>query len=165
MRKLIELYYQLGEVRLNLPRSLKAFFKGIIWAIWNIVSGLAPFLVIAFIAITLLSKGEQSAAVEEIRHLINDLVLLFFFSGMMGEVTIEAFLSKVKFGKYSYLGFCTSSFMILALVCILYTIVIFGKFKVLMFSSLNNLGTFQIIVITFALVYSIFIKSILFLEE
>ena len=94
-----------AALRLNPPPFLKAFCKALIWCCWNIVCGLAPFLVIAFIATTMMQKADQAAAYEEIRHLVSDLVLLFFFSAMMGEVTIEAFLSKIKFGKYSYLGF------------------------------------------------------------
>lgn len=150
---------------INMSGCVKAVLKAIIWGLWNVGSGLAPFLVVVFIASTLLDKPAQATSMEEINHLRNDLVVLFFCSAMMGEVTIEAFLSKIKFGKYTYLGFCVSSFSILGLVCILYSIIVSGNHNSKPFNGLNNMATFQTIVILFSLIYCIFIKSVLLYED
>jgi len=84
---------------------------------------------------------------------------------MMAEVTIEAFLCKVKFSKYSYLGFSCSSFMIMALVGIIYSVLIFGRFNIKVFNTLNYMKIFQNIIVGFSLIYCIFIKALLFYEE
>ena len=150
---------------ININPVFKGFIKSAIWCFWNTVSGLAPFLVIAFVASTILDKHSTETSKEEIEHLLNDCVILFFCSAMMGEITIEAFLSKVKFGKYSYLGFCASSFMILSLVCIIYTIIIFGNLKIHVFDEFNNMRTFQTVIVVFSLSYCLFIKTIMYIEE
>ena len=169
----------INRIIINFNPAVKAVFKAIIWCLWNILSGLAPFLVILFVASTILSSQSSAEARKEIMHLSNECVVLFFCCAMMGEITIEAFLSKVKFSKYSYLGFCSSSFMALLLSCIIYTTIIFSRVGLIhgtetnivvqqtvnLFSSSNNMLMFQTLVVVFAILYCIFIKSLLLFEE
>lgn len=148
----------------NLPTSTRSVIKALIWCVWNVVAGLSPFLIIIFVAGILLTKNDPVSA-DEIKHLSNDCVVLFFCSAMMAEVTVEAFLCKVKFSKYSYFGFCCSSFMIMGLVGIIYAVLIFGRFNIKAFNQLNFMGIFQTIIIGFSFLYCLFIKSVLFYEE
>ena len=118
-----------------------------------------------FIAGTLLTKNETSISANELKHLSNDCAILFFCSAMMAEITIEAFISKAKFNKYSYLGFCCSSFMVVGMVGTIYAVLVFGKYDLTVFNQMNNMSAFQTMIIIFSVAHAIYIKSKLLYEE
>jgi hypothetical protein len=143
----------------------KAVAKSVIWCFWSGVLGLLPFLIVSFIGMSFTDLQVAEKSTHEVKHLFSDFVILFFCNAMIGEITIEAFLSKVRFGKYSYLGFCSASFAILFVTCILYSVLIYGAFHSNNESNVSKILNYQWYIIAFTLIYSIFIKSILFIEE
>lgn len=147
------------------PAWRRSLLKATVWAAWNVGFGLMPFVITMFVAGILLPKNENSISNDEIRHLSNDCVILFFCSAMMAETTIEAFISKAKFNKYSYLGFCCTSFMVIGLVGNIYAVLVFGRYNFPAFNRMNNMSAFQTIIGIFSLLYSIYIKSKLLYEE
>jgi hypothetical protein len=83
----------------------------------------------------------------------------------MAEITIESFLCKVRFGKYFYLGVCSTLFITLTIVVLIYYTLIIGNTKVSIFSNLTNVLKFQVFIMGFSSIFCIFIKASLFFEE
>ena len=150
---------------INLPAWLKSILKAGIWYGWNVVFGLVPFLLVALVASFKLDPNSTKLSQQEYHHLLKDCVILFFCTAIMGEITIEAFLCKVKFSKYNYLGFCSALFIVLIIVILIYYSLIIGNQRVLIFGDLSNIMEFQKFIIGFSAVFCIFIKATLFWEE
>lgn len=150
---------------ITLPRWLRSTLKAIIWLVWNIAFGLAPFLLVAFIASFKIDPNSNKLSHEEYHHLLNDCVILFFCTAIMAEITIEAFLCKVRFSKYYYLGFCSVLFISLIIVLLIYYSLIAGDRKLLIFSDLSTIMKFQTFTMWFSGLFCIFIKATLFWEE
>jgi hypothetical protein len=81
---------------------------------------MAPILLILLVNVI----APKAVQFDKLKHLLNDLTIIFLSSAMIAEVSIEAFLCKIKFSKYAYLAFFVSSAMILGIACIAYTVII-----------------------------------------
>ena len=150
---------------INLSVWFKCGIKAIIWFFWNVVFGLMPFMLVAFIASFRIDSNYIKVSQEEFHHLLNDCVVLFFCTAIMAEITIESFLCKVKFSKYFYLGVCSTLFPVLIIVILIYYGLIIGNSKVFILIDLSNFIKFHKFIIIFSAVFCIFIRTALFWEE
>jgi hypothetical protein len=91
------------------------------------------------------------------------LFLPFLCCAVISELSFEAFLSKIKFSKYSYLFFAMSAAVVITIVCIFYIIIFFQKPERIV--TLPATWSVQFIVISFTSAYSLFLKALLFIEE
>ena len=156
-------FLRLFKFQIIIPPVIKSISKSIIWLCFNVCSGLVPFLILVFIG-SAFSQTVQASKFE-FHHLLNDLVILFFCTSILGEITIEALLAKVKFSKYSYFGFTTAFFLVLVSVSLMYVMLIYGKINI--DDPINSITIFkiQLGIIVFTIIYSTFIKTLLFLAE
>ncbi len=155
--------FRIFKFEIVIPPIFKSICKSIIWLGFNVCSGLLPFLILVFIGTAF--NQAVTASKSEFHHLLNDLVILFFCTSILGEITIEALLSKIKFSKYSYFGFTSAFFLVLAAVCLMYVMLIYGKIQIDEPSKSAILLNIQLGIIVFTVLYSTFIKTILFLSE
>ncbi|MEO5681469.1 MAG: hypothetical protein ABIQ88_02445 [Chitinophagaceae bacterium] len=145
--------------KIDFSTLTKAIIKSVIWFVTTAVYGMAPILLLLIVNYLAPDVGQE----DRIKHLLKDLFVLFLSSAMIAEIGVEAFLSKIRFSKYAYLVFFVSSALILGIVCIAYTVIV--KTKAEDQFNFNNLWLFQVVVVTFTLVYCISIKTFMFVEE
>lgn len=136
----------------------KAFIKSSIWLAFVFLCGSLPIILMN----VLLKIGvvEANTKLEDFNH---ELFFPFLCCAIIGEISFEAFLCKVKFSKYSYMFFALSAFLVVGIVCVVYLTIFFSKPEKVM--DLPATWLIQVLIVSFTLLYSLFIKTIMFVEE
>lgn len=137
----------------------KSITKSIIWLLITAIYGTAPLLLLWFANHFSPDPGQ----IHKIKELLNELTIPFLSSAMIAEIGVEAFLCKIKFSKYAYAVFLASSILILALSSVIYTV--FIKSRSAGNFNFDNLWIFQVIVVTYTVIYCLSIKTIMLIEE
>lgn len=103
-----------------LSRNLSIFSKILIWWIWNIVFGLIPLLVVSGIRISGISHKASAITTEEVKHLFNDGVIIFFCLAMIGAISVDIYLTRRHFKSHYSLWMAVIAVIIAASISILY---------------------------------------------
>jgi len=136
----------------------RAIGKSLIWlGVTGVIGGL-PILLI-----WMLSGMHIQQADDKLKEIIHDLAVPFLCCAIITEISIEAFLCKIKFSKYSYLSFFLAAGIVIFLVCFLYVVTFILKSENLV--KPGQIGIYQVIIISFTILYSLFIKTVMFIEE
>lgn len=143
---------------LDFNRPLKAIIKSFIWLFFVAFCGSLPVLVITLLHS--LKIGEADKKLESFNH---ELFWPFLCCAIIGEISFEAFLCKIKFSKYSYLFFGMSAFAVIMIVCLFYIIFFFKKPEEKL--NLPAIWKFQLFIVIYTSLYSLGLKSIMFFDE
>ncbi len=144
----------------------KALAKASIWMVAT-----ALFGSVALILVGILSKLNIIGADTKLKEHIDDLFIVFLCCAIISQLSFEAFLCKIKFGKYSYLFFFGSAALAMFCACIYYTIIFMQKGaeahpdETKPTVNFAAVGIFQIIFIIYTVLYTLFLKVFLFMEE
>lgn len=151
-------FINLKTFTLDLNRPLKALIKSLIWLFSVAFCGSLPVLVITLLHS--LKIGEASEKLESFNH---ELFWPFLCCAIIGEISFEAFLCKIKFSKYSYLFFGVSAGAVIMIVCLFYIIFFFKKPDEML--KLPAIWKFQFFIVVYTSLYSLGVKSIMFFDE
>ena len=143
---------------LDVSRPLKAFIKSSIWLFFVVLCGSLPVLLISLLHY--LDIGEADKKLESFNH---ELFWPFLCCAIIGEISFEAFLCKIKFSKYSYLFFGLSAGVVVIIVCLFYLIFFFKKPEEI--AKLPATWIFQVIIVTYTSLYSLGVKTFMFFDE
>lgn len=149
----------------DLSNPLKAFVKSFIWLICVFACGSLPVLMVWFLRY--LGIGEADKKLNAFGY---ELFLPFLCCAIIGEISFEAFLCKIRFSKFSYLFFGLSAFIVIGIVCLLYVIFFFYEPQKIFNSGdgvhkLPSIWVFQSIIVTYTVLYSLCIKTFMFFED
>jgi hypothetical protein len=142
----------------DINSPLKAFIKSVIWLFFVVLCGSLPVLLISLLHY--LDIGEADKKLESFNH---ELFWPFLCCAIIGEISFEAFLCKIKFSKYSYLFFGLSAGVVVIIVCLFYLIFFFKKPEEI--AKLPATWIFQVIIVTYTSLYSLGVKTFMFFDE
>jgi len=142
-----------GENKIDWACLLKAFG----WVTANAAFGLAPLIFLRLIN-PVLSRHEAG---HEIHELIKGGTVLFVCCALMGAAVIDLVQSKIKFSNFAFFALYVIPFIILAIICLLYLLIILGHVNENLFTSFSDLYIF---IILFTLFYCTMAKYFLFLH-
>jgi hypothetical protein len=132
--------------------------KTIKWLIANGIIGLAPLLIICMV--NFIAEGKVGSA--EVKHLINDGVVLFVCCAMMGAVVIDFKLGGFNLTGWRFVSIYITPFAILGIILLEYLMKFFKAIPEEWF-RLNS--TTSIIVISLSLIYCTLAKTNLYMKE
>lgn len=160
----------MGSIRIkaftfDFSAPYRAFIKSLIWLVCVFACGSLPMLLVLFLHY--LGIGEADKKLSAFGY---ELFLPFLCCAIIGEISFEAFLCKIKFSKFSYLFFGLSAFIVIGIVCLLYVIFFFYQPDKIFNSEnstnkLPSIWTLQAIIVTYTAIYSLCIKTFMFFAE
>ncbi len=149
----------------DVSNPLRALVKSLIWLVCVFSCGSLPMLLVWLL--DYLGIGEADKKLDAFRY---ELFLPFLCCAIIGEISFEAFLCKIKFSRFSYLFFGLSAFIVIGIVCLLYVIFFFREPHAIFNNNttphkLPSIWYFQTIVITYTSIYALCIKTFMFFDE
>lgn len=149
---------QLTGFKIYFNQLTKSVIKSIFWLSMTLFFGCLPLLLVF-----ILSNFNIIEANHKVDEFMNDLFLPFLCCAIITEITMEAFLWKIKFSKYAYGFFIAAVAVLVFSVSMFFLIKFFTKGEIDV--KLPNAWIFHLIVLTFTIAYSVFIKTAMFIEE
>lgn len=143
---------------IDISRYAKALIKSSIWLVCVFACGSLPFLLMKFIQAFKIAEAN-----EKLKLFDHDLFLPFLCCAIIGEISFEAFLCKIKFSKYTYMFFAFSSGAIIAIVCIVYLVMFFKEPTTMV--ELPASWIIQTFVVSYTSIYSFSIKALMYIDE
>jgi hypothetical protein len=148
--------FKMRSFKVYFPDVFKAIVKSIIWLLSTAFFGSLPLLLILLLSGLGIVEADKKA-----NEMYNDLFLIFLSCAIISEISFEGFLCKIKFSKYSYLFFAVSAGVVVGISCILYIIIFLRRANHAKIQAILN---YQIVLITYTVLYSIHLKALLFIE-
>jgi hypothetical protein len=89
---------------------MKPIYKALFWYFWNMIFGVALFLIFGYLWISIDDKMLSETVKQEIFHLIRDWIFIFYCLALIASVSIDLLFSKHPYPNYVYfiMGFIPS---------------------------------------------------------
>ena len=101
--------------------------KAIIWYIWNMIFGLAPFIVFGYLWMAVNDPNLGLIIREEITHLIRDLIFTFYCVAVIGSLSLNLLFCKHKYPNHIYFLMGATPCTIFGVVALHYSILVLNK--------------------------------------
>ena len=141
---------------------MKPIYKALVWYLWNMIFGIAPFLIFGYLWISIDDKILGETVKFEIFHLTRDLIFIFYCVAMAGSVSLDFLFCKYKYPFHIYFLMGVIPCSIFGLVALNYSILILNKLES---TNISKLIITQGIVFAIISIFCIFAKSHLLTKE
>jgi hypothetical protein len=141
---------------------MKPIYKALFWYFWNMIFGVAPFLIFGYLWISIDDNLLSETIKLEIIHLIRDLIFLFYCVAMTGNISLDFLFSKYRYPYHIYfiMGVVPSS--IFGAVGLNYSALVLNKLET---SNIQKLMSTQAVIFIVITVFCIFAKENLISRE
>jgi hypothetical protein len=135
---------------------MRPITKAITWYIWNMLFGLAPFIIFGYLWISVDDKNLSLTIKGEVFHLIKDLVFLFFCLAMISSLSMDVLFSRHKYPNHIYFFMSAIPCFIFCFVALIYSTLILNKLENV---NITHLTIAQCITLFFTTIFCIFTKQ------
>jgi hypothetical protein len=135
---------------------MKPIYKALFWYFWNMIFGIAPFLIFGYLWVSINDKVLGETIKLEIIHLIRDLIFVFYCLAMTGNISIDILYSKYRYPYHIYFIMGVIPCSVFGVVAIDYSVLILNKLEN---ANIKNLTFIQAIVFLFISIFCIFVKT------
>ncbi len=142
--------------------QMKPIYKALFWYFWNMIFGIAPFLIFGYLWVSINDKVLGETIKLEIIHLIRDLIFVFYCLAMTGNISIDILYSKYRYPYHIYFIMGVIPCSVFGVVAIDYSVLILNKLEN---TNIQNLTFIQAIVFLFISIFCIFVKINLLSKE
>jgi hypothetical protein len=141
---------------------MKPLYKALFWYFWNMIFGVAPFLIFGYLWLSIDDKILSATIKLEIFHLIRDLIFVFYCLAMTGNISLDILFSKYRYPYHIYFIMGVIPCSVFGMVAIDYSILILNKLEN---TNIQRMAVIQAIVFLFISIFCIFVKLNLFSKE
>jgi hypothetical protein len=141
---------------------MKPIYKALFWYFWNMIFGVAPFLIFGYLWISIDDKILSETIKLEIFHLVRDFVFIFYCVAMTGNISLDFLFSKYRFPYHIYFIMGVVPCTVFGIVALNYSVLILNKLENANIQKLVRIQAIIFIVIT---VFCIFAKEKLLSKE
>jgi hypothetical protein len=136
--------------------------KALVWYFWNMIFGIAPFLIFGYLWVSINDKVLSETVKLEIVHLIRDLIFIFYCLAMAGSVSLDFLFCKYKYPFYIYFLMGVIPCAVFGVVALNYSVLILNKLEL---ANITKLFIIQAIVFVIVSIFCIFVKTNLLTKE
>ena len=141
---------------------MKPIYKALFWYFWNMIFGIAPFLIFGYLWLSIDDIMLGETVRHEIFHLIRDWIFIFYCLAMTASVSIDLLFSKHPYTNYVYFIMGVIPSGVFGLVAVNYAILILNKLET---TNTQRLVLVQGIAFLAATIFCIFVKENIFSKE
>jgi hypothetical protein len=141
---------------------MKPIYKAIFWYFWNMIFGVAPFLIFGYLWLSIDDKVLSETAKREIFHLIRDWIFIFYCVAIVASVSIDFLFSKHPYPNYIYFIMGVIPSGVFGLVAANYAVLILNKLEI---TNIQRLMLVQVIAFAAATTFCIFVKENILSKE
>jgi uncharacterized membrane protein len=141
---------------------MKPIYKALFWNFWNMIFGVAPFLIFGYLWMSLDDQILSETAKREIFHLIRDWIFIFFYLVMIASVSVDFLFSKHPYPNYAYFIMGVIPSGVFGIVAVNYSALILNKLEI---TNIQRLMLVQIIAFATATTFCIFVKENILSKE
>ena len=141
---------------------MKPIYKALIWYFWNMIFGIAPFLIFGYLWISINDAVLSETVKLEIVHLIRDLIFIFYCLAMAGSVSLDFLFCKYRYPFNIYFLMGVIPMAVFGVVALNYSVLILNKLDL---ANIRKLTIIQGIVFVIITIFCIFVKTNLLTRE
>jgi hypothetical protein len=141
---------------------MRPVYKAFVWYLWNMIFGIAPFLIFGYLWISIDDKALCETVKLEMFHLVRDLIFIFYCVAMAGSVSLDFLFCKYKYPFHIYFLMGVIPCSVFGLVALNYSILILNKLEG---TSILKLILSQAVVFAIISIFCIFVKTNLLTKE
>jgi hypothetical protein len=136
--------------------------KALVWYFWNMIFGIAPFLIFGYLWVSINDKVLSETVKLEIVHLIRDLIFIFYCLAMAGSVSLDFLFCKYKYPFHIYFMMGVIPCAVFGVVALNYSVLILNKLEL---ANITKLFVIQAIAFVIVSIFCIFVKTNLLTKE
>jgi hypothetical protein len=141
---------------------MKPIYKALFWYFWNLIFGLAPFLIFGYLWISIDDKILSEMVKHEIFHLIRDWIFVFYCLAMTGNISLDFLFSKHRYPYHIYFIMGAIPSFVFGVVALYYSVLILNNLEN---TNIPKLVLIQAYVFTMVTIFCIFVKENLFSKD
>ena len=141
---------------------MKPIYKAFFWYFWNMIFGIAPFLIFGYLWISIDDKLLSETVKQEMFHLIRDWIFIFYCLAMIASISIDLLYCKHSYPNYIYFIMGVISSGVFGMVAVNYVVLILNKLES---TYVHKLILIQSCVFTVVTIFCIFVKESLLSKE